>query len=236
MAVRRIMYLGEPILREVAKPVAAFDAGLAALAEDMIETMLEAPGLGLSAPQVGAGIRLIVVRVPRPDAETDAEEETAEGGGAKVDQHRDADEAQATDEKDEAQSQEEVTVFVLANPEIVELGEETVTRVEGCLSLPTLHGLVTRPERVMVRGSTLEGQNVELEACGLLARVFQHEIDHLNGVLFIDRAEAESLYWLVPDEEEETGYREEPTTVEEVVERFERLRQRRLSREARASS
>lgn len=227
MAVRRILYLGEPLLREVARPVEAFDASLATLAEDMIETMLDAPGLGLSAPQVGAGIRLIVVRTPRPDAEVEQEgEEGGDGAGGQCGR---------VGEASQAQEQDEATVLVLANPEIVESGRETVTRIEGCLSLPTLHGLVTRPDSVIVRGTTLEGRHVEVEASGLLSRIFQHEIDHLDGVLFIDRAEADSLYWLVPDEEEESGYREEPTTVEEVVERFERLRQRRLSREAKAS-
>lgn len=227
MAVRRILYLGEPLLREVARPVETFDASLAALAEDMIETMLDAPGLGLSAPQVGAGIRLIVVRLPRPDAEV--EQEGTEGGDSASGQSGHAGETAQAENEDEA------TVLVLANPEVVESGQETVTRIEGCLSLPTLHGLVTRPDSVIVRGTTLEGQQVEVEASGLLCRIFQHEIDHLDGVLFIDRAEPDSLYWLVPDEEEESGYREEPATVEEVVKRFERLRQRRLSRETKAS-
>lgn len=227
MAVRRILYLGEPVLREVARPVRAIDAAVEALAKDMIETMLDAPGLGLSAPQVGAGIRLIVVRLPRPDA--NSEEEATESDDAEGSQVAGAGEVAEAEERDEAR------VLALANPEIVEAGEEAVTRIEGCLSLPTLHGLVTRLDRVVVRGTTLEGEKLEIEASGLLSRVFQHEIDHLDGVLFLDRADPESLYWLVPDEDEETGYREEPTTPEEVVERFERLRQRRLNREAKAS-
>lgn len=227
MAVRRILYLGEPLLREVARPVETFDASLAALAEDMIDTMLDAPGLGLSAPQVGASLRLIVVRVPRCDA--DGEEKATEGDDAEGGR------SAGTGEVAEAEEPDEATVLVLANPEIIQVGEETVTRIEGCLSLPTLHGLVTRPDRIVVRGTTLQGEKLEMEASGLLSRVFQHEIDHLNGVLFIDRADPESLYWLVPDEDEETGYREEPTTPEEVVERFERLRQRRLGRQAKTS-
>ena len=228
MAIRRILYLGEPILREVARPVEVLDAAIAALAEDMIETMLDAPGLGLSAPQVGASVRLIVVRVPRLDAAGEEE--------AVASQNTQAGHCTEVCQGAEAAREDKASVLVLANPEIVKYGEESATRLEGCLSLPTLQGLVTRPDTIIVHATTLEGEKLRMEASGLLSRVLQHEIDHLNGVLFIDRADPESLHWLVPDEEEETGYREEPTTPEEVVERFERLRQRRLRQQAETSA
>jgi peptide deformylase len=103
--------------------------------------------------------------------------------------------------------------------------------LEGCLSLPTLQAEVRRPLKVVVTGLTPEEEEMRLEAEGLLARVLLHEIDHLDGILLTDRAEPDSLGWMIPDEEEEGGYRLEPTALEEVMEAFERLRQRQAAQE-----
>lgn len=133
-----------PVLRKKAKPVRHFDARLRKLAEDMLETMRAAPGVGLAAPQVGLSERLIVV------------------------------------EYDEQQ-------FALANPEIRWASEETEVGEEGCLSLPKLYGDVERSRAVRVQGLDIANKRVTIEAEGWLSRIFQHEVDHLDGILFPDR-------------------------------------------------
>lgn len=187
MAKREILLCGDPVLRRKAKRVQDITPQIVELLEDMKQTMIEAPGVGLAAPQVGASVRAIVVR---EDAEEDSQ------------------------------------TFALLNPRIVAReGEEE--SVEGCLSLPTLHGIVVRAAAVHVTGIQPDGEPVDLEAEGLLARALQHEIDHLDGVLFVDRVEPDSLGWAVPDETAEDGYRLQPTTLSEVLARFEQLRQRK---------
>jgi peptide deformylase len=209
MAQQRIAYLGEEVLRKKAAPVTKFDAQLVALGEELVETMRQAAGLGLAAPQIRVSQRVIAVRV------LDKEE---------------------AEEAAEDQAPQQLPVLVLVNPVIIVASEEEITAREGCLSLPTLQGQVRRAARVVVRAQGLDGQPWEWEATGLQARVLQHEIDHLDGILFIDRAEPESLVWLVPDEEEEEGYREEPTTLAEVVARFERLQRRQQGQMAAGSA
>ena len=121
---------------------------------------------------------------------------------------------------------EDDEVFCLLNPRIVACeGEQEGT--EGCLSLPTLQGIVVRTEKVVAEGMSLEGERIRIEGEGLFARALEHEIDHLDGTLLVDRVEEGTLGWMVPDEDEEFGYRLEPTSVEEAVEQFERLRKRR---------
>ena len=109
-------------------------------------------------------------------------------------------------------------LYVLANPEIVAWSERTENDIEGCLSLPKLQAKVLRSSRIVVRAQTPQGERVELEAKGLFARVLQHEIDHLNGLLYIDRADLNTLAWLV-----ETGKDESETvstTLAEVQREF----------------
>ena len=118
---------------------------------------------------------------------------------------------------------EDDEVLRLINPRII-AAEGTQQGTEGCLSLPTLRAEVERHQQVQVEALTPAGEELTLEAEGLLARVLQHEIDHLNGVLFIDRADKDSLSWLVPDVESEDGFRLEPTTWEEAQRRFARMR------------
>lgn len=158
MALLTIIYPDNPILRKKAHRVTAFDTKLQKLADDMIETMLAAPGVGLAAPQVGVSQRLIVVRLP------DDEESRKEYG-------------------DQAG-----VLYVVVNPEIVKASRELVEGVEACLSIPGYFGTVDRHERVVIRGQNLKGQPLRIKASGWLARVFQHEIDHLDGRLYIDIA------------------------------------------------
>jgi peptide deformylase len=154
MTIREIVTLPDPALRRKAKPVTRFDDSLQTLIDDMIETMRQAPGVGLAAPQVGVSERVIVVEY--------AENEEAEDAPKKL--------------------------YVVVNPEIKELSEEAEAGVEGCLSIPGLQGEVERPLEVRIKGLTRRGQPVRIKAKGWMARIFQHEIDHLNGVVFTDRA------------------------------------------------
>jgi peptide deformylase len=164
MALRKIVTLPEPVLRRKARPVTTFDKNLQALIDDMIETMREAPGVGLAAPQINIPERLIVV-------EYGEEEEEGESQPKKL--------------------------YVVINPEIVKKSEETLLGVEGCLSIPNLVGEVERHAAIQVKGLNRHGKPTKIKADGWLARIFQHEIDHLNGILFPDRA---ARVWKPPEE------------------------------------
>ncbi len=171
MALLEIIQPDNDILRKRAHKVTSFDKKFQKLVDDMIETMLDAPGVGLAAPQVAISQRLIVVRLP-DDSEEDREEYGDQAG----------------------------KVYVVANPKIIKSSKEMVTGVEGCLSLPGLLGEVSRHESVVVTGQDRHGKDFRIKARGWLARVFQHEIDHLDGQLFIDIAES---VWQPKDEDEE---------------------------------
>ena len=160
MALRTIVTLPDPVLRRKARPVAKFDKDLQTLIDDMIDTMRDAPGVGLAAPQVGVSERVIVVEYAEP-------EEVEEG---------------------EEPKEVEPKLYVMVNPEIVKSSPDTVVGVEGCLSIPTLVGEVERAQEVRIRGLNRRGQPMKVKAEGWLARIFQHEIDHINGVLFTDHA------------------------------------------------
>jgi peptide deformylase len=154
MTLRKIVTLPDPVLRRKARLVTSFDTDLQTLVEDMIETLRDAPGVGLAAPQVGISERLIVVEYPEDDEQENSPKK----------------------------------LYVVVNPEIKEISEETEMGIEGCLSIPNLHGEVERALSVTVKGQTRRGQPVRIKAHAWLARIFQHEIDHLNGVVFTDRA------------------------------------------------
>lgn len=169
MGLRDIVTLPDPILRRKARPVTGFDKNLQALIDDMIETMRAAPGVGLAAPQVGVSERLIIVEYAEPP-EVDAE-------------------AGAADPAPEQPVPEvKPKLYVIANPVIMKTSTETVFGVEGCLSIPGLVGEVERFQGVQVTGLSRRGQLMKVKAEGWLARIFQHEIDHINGVVFPDRA------------------------------------------------
>ena len=167
MGLREIVTLPAPILRRKARPVSAFDRDLQMLIDDMIDTMRAAPGVGLAAPQVGVPERLIIVEYAEPPEE----DETGPEG-------------QAPDPPPEVKPR----LYVVANPVIMKSSTETVIGVEGCLSIPGLVGEVERYASIQVNGLNRRGQPVKIRADGWLARIFQHEIDHVNGVVFPDRA------------------------------------------------
>jgi len=170
MALRQIVTLPEPVLRRKAHTVTKFDKSLQTLIDDMIETMRAAPGVGLAAPQVNISERLIVVEY-------------------------------GEEEEDESEGQQEgpKKLFVMINPEILKASQETLLGVEGCLSIPNLVGEVERHATIQVKGLNRHGKPAKVKAQGWLARIFQHEIDHLNGILFPDRAKR---VWQPQDEVE----------------------------------
>ncbi len=175
MALRTIVTLPDPVLRRKARPVTRFDKDLQSLIEDMIETMRQAPGVGLAAPQVGISERLIVIEYAEPPED---DEQTPPGPG----------QVGETAEIEPARKPVKPKLYVMANPEIVKASTETVTGVEGCLSIPGLVGEVERFNMIQVKGQNRRGQPMKVKAEGWLARIFQHEIDHVNGVVFPDRA------------------------------------------------
>lgn len=157
MTLRKIVTLPDPVLRRKARPVTKFDKDLQTLIDDMVETMREAPGVGLAAPQIGLSERLLVIEYYER-------------------------------EEDEENEEAPKKVWAVLNPEIVKASEETVMGVEGCLSIPGLVGEVERHEQVQIKGLNRHGKPMKIKAKGWLARIFQHEIDHLNGVVFTDLA------------------------------------------------
>lgn len=169
MSLLKIIQPDNPILLKKAIKVTTFnDKKFQQLIDDMIETLIKAPGVGLAAPQIAVSQRLIVVRLPN-ETEEDREEYGDNAG----------------------------VVYVVANPKITKASRETVKGVEGCLSLPGLLGEVERYKSVVVTGQDREGKDFRIKADGWFARVFQHEIDHLDGILFTERTDK---VWR-PDEE-----------------------------------
>jgi peptide deformylase len=154
MSLLKIARMGHPVLREVARAIEnPADPAIRRLADDMVETMREAPGVGLAAPQVHEGLRLIVFRQYGKD---EAGEKTEE-------------------------------IVRLVNPVLEFVGEEMLDGLEGCLSIPELRGIVPRYKTIRCTGFTPEGEPVDREASHFNARIIQHEFDHLEGILYLDR-------------------------------------------------
>ena len=186
MTLRTIVSLPEPVLRRKARPVTAFDKNLQTLIDDMIETMRAAPGVGLAAPQVNVPERVIVVEYAEeePGAGEPAEENPPETPQPGFDKLSPAAQGLGSGQRPKPKPR----LYVLVNPEIVKSSDETELGVEGCLSIPGLVGEVERNLMVQVKGLNRRGRPTKVKAEGWLARIFQHEVDHINGVLFTDRA------------------------------------------------
>lgn len=163
----RITQYGEPVLRKPALPVEVFDAALQELAAAMIEAMYAADGIGLAAPQIGQSIRLFVADLPTPDNETRFSW-ILDGRTPPLDLFM---------------------PLVVVNPKILSTSNDTTVFNEGCLSFPGIRGDIARPEQVEIQYQDLEGTTHTLSCTGLFARCIQHEYDHLEGTLFIDRME-----------------------------------------------
>jgi peptide deformylase len=154
MALLPIIIAPDPRLKIIAEPVTQVNAEIRQLMDDMLETMYDAPGIGLAAPQVGSAKRVIVIDVQKGD-------ETEEGACI-------------------------ANPIRMANPEIIKVSDYDRTHDEGCLSLPEYYAEVDRPETVRVRYLDQNNQIQEIDTEGLLAICVQHEIDHLDGILFVD--------------------------------------------------
>lgn len=162
MALRKVITVPDEVLRRKAREVKKFDDNLRTLIDDMVETLREAPGIGLAAPQIGVLEQVVVIEFAE-------EKENAEN------------------EEDEAPPPK---LYVVVNPEIKRMSKEKVMGVEGCLSVPGIVGDVERSTSIVVKGKNRNGQKIKLKLNGWIARIFQHEIDHLSGVLFTDLAES----------------------------------------------
>lgn len=165
MALLDVVKLPNPILRQKTRPVTRFDDDLQTLIDNMIETMRENNGVGLAAPQVGLPLQLTVIESL---PQTDEE-------GNEIPESR--------------------QIFVVANPRIVWESREVVDGIEGCLSIPGYLGEVERHAAIRVRAQDRHGKPIKLKLQGWTARIFQHEIDHLQGVLYIDRLTAPEHLW-----------------------------------------
>jgi len=157
MAVREVRHLPDAVLRRKARRVPTIDKSIHRLIDDMLETLHQANGVGLAAPQIGVSLRVVVLKLP--------EEEP----------------------------------IVIINPEMVKRsGEREI--IEGCLSLPGYSGEIKRSASVTVKGLDRQGRTIRIKATGLMAQALEHELDHLNGVLYIDRLESmDKLHKLEPE-------------------------------------
>lgn len=163
MATRPVLTAENPILREKSKRITHFSDGLRHLVKDMFDTMHDAQGLGLAAPQIGVLQRVFIIELP-PELD------------------------------DEGNQIAPSISYVLVNPEIVKTrGEEEME--EGCLSVPGYRGLVKRATRVTIKGQDQRGKKIRYRSEDLLAQAFQHELDHLNGILYLDRLESPDKLW-----------------------------------------
>jgi len=170
MPLRPIITPENPILRRKAHAVKNFaDPALQKLIDDMVETMREAPGVGLAAPQVAVSQRLAVIEY-----------------------------APGSEDLPEGAEPPTPKLYIILNPEITAKSDEMVEGAEGCLSIPGYAGNVLRHKAITVKAFNRKGRPIKIKAEGWLARIFQHEIDHLDGILFIDKA---SKVWKVREDE-----------------------------------
>ncbi len=179
MAVRKIVTLGNPILRQKAQPVSKITKAEQQLVDDMFETMEESEGVGLAAPQIAVPKRIIV-------------------------------------------AQWEGERYAIINPTIEWRSDDMVIGTEGCLSIPRVQADVNRHLKIRVRGLDRNGKTIVIEPEGWFARIFQHEIDHLDGILIIDRSD--DLFWVVTEEDEESREKTRlvPTTKSAIVAAFQK--------------
>ena len=163
MSLRPIIHIPDPLLRSVSKPVEEVSDALRKLMDDMLDTMYDAPGIGLAGVQIAVPLRIITLDVAVRSSDEEGEEDDG--------------------------PEEEITPdpMFLINPEIVSFSDELSTYEEGCLSIPDYYAEVERPSRCVVKYIDRDGKEQTIKATGLLSTVVQHEIDHLDGKLFVDR-------------------------------------------------
>jgi peptide deformylase len=161
----RVTQYGEPILRKTGTAITEFDEALAELADDMVDTMYDEDGIGLAAQQVGEALQFFVLDVRGPEGQPPPFKYSFDGKQPPLDL---------------------IMPMALANPKVTIIDASEDTYEEGCLSFPNVNGDVTRPQGVRCEFQDTEGNSHVLEADGLLGRCILHEVDHLNGILFID--------------------------------------------------
>ena len=168
----RVTQYGEPVLRKVGEPIIAFDDALAQLADDMVDTMYDEDGIGLAAQQIGQAIQFCVVDVRPPEGEKPPFEYSFDGKQPPLDL---------------------IMPLSIANPKVSIIDPSEEVYEEGCLSFPDVRGRVNRPIGVRCEYQDSQGNPHVIEATGLLGRCILHEVDHLNGELFIDKMEKRDL-------------------------------------------
>ena len=173
----KMRYLGDPVLAAKAKPVEAVTDEIRELSAQMIDLMHEKDGIGLAGNQVGVLLRIVVIDFAQP-ADEDGNPVPPQTPG-------------------EAELLPKMPL-TLINPEIISVSEEQTGYDEGCLSIPKLYANVMRPARVVLKTGLLDGSNVMAECGGLLARVLQHELDHLDGTVFVQKADEEGYKKIEP--------------------------------------
>jgi peptide deformylase len=199
MTVRPIVFSDDPLLRKKSRRVRHVVPGLQQLIDDMIETMRAANGIGLAAIQIGVPERVVVVEVPEEPEEKD---ENWDGDGS---EGKDENEDKSEDRNDVERAPRPSKLYVVINPQLARKSRDMEEGIEGCLSIPGWVGEVSRHHAVTVKGLDPQGHPTRIKAEGLLARVFQHEIDHCDGVLFTDHIDDPDKIWPVPEGEEETA-------------------------------
>ena len=164
--------IGDPVLNTVAKPVEKIDDSVKTLAKKMIQVMYDSNGIGLAAPQVGLPLRMFVLHIDPPEDDSGHPLPVSSPGEVRL-------------------LPEMPMAFI--NPEVTPVGTTETLFEEGCLSVPKLYAEVKRPERVMLKATLLDGSCIDVECAGLLARAIQHENDHLDGIVFVQKLEDEPL-------------------------------------------
>jgi peptide deformylase len=170
MSKMKIVTVPSKILREKSKKIEKIDKKISRLIKDMLETMHEVGGLGISAPQIGKSLRLAIIE--------------SKGGKRK-----------------NGDSLPKIPLTVLINPEVLWCSDKQEKSDEGCLSVPNIWGEVERPESIRIKTLDENGKTSEIKASGLFARVIQHEMDHLEGIIFTDKADYKTLHKLGPNGE-----------------------------------
>jgi peptide deformylase len=188
----QVRVVGDPVLKENAARIDEITPEISELANDMLQTVKVFDGIGLAAPQVGVSKRMVILDVPMPNKNTPM---TTPGEMMLLPR----------------------MPMVLINPEIIARSPETIEGDEGCLSVPDIFAPVVRNATVTLKTQTLEGENIEVECGGLLGRCIQHELDHLDGYLFLDRL----------DEESEKAVRSEVKLLSKVAARHNYIRTKR---------
>ena len=178
MKTLNLRYIGDPVLAAQAKPVETIDDSIRELSARMIQTMYKNNGIGLAGNQVGFPLRIVVLHVDRRE--------------------EDGEDVFAGPETEGERKLIPLMPLTLINPEIVSFSDEKCAFSEGCLSVPKLYADVVRSRRIVLKSTLLDGSSILLECGGLLARCIQHEVDHLDGNVFVQRAEEESYQNIVP--------------------------------------